>query len=454
MPSRRKTGYWQSTVAGTLSVHSPSLFCSGTQQLGESGWWTLQKVSPPRIDSFLKQAAFNSQLGTTSNSASAVGEQCQQSITEDGVVPDEHHSSAAISRHISATLTCQEKSPLPSNSRPNDTVQPLSHFSERQERMLANHLRQIRSQLGSSQQSTKAKRLHRKLTVRQLQRDHDLRLFSSDSIVSQSVKSKALLGAEEPAGQAIIPHLSPEDISQPMGQVHYSQHVHSQARRILDRTSAVTLIPKHGHYCFLESIMGCKQPSGQTCITSPLTSRVLHPCIYRSREFSPLKVQLLQELVCKVNSSERYQMKFVEFSYFQEKHLTAVNSLVSYFFWPVDLREYLQYPDFTVVVAYGKLVVGCGFMTPDVKVTESYISFLLIHPDFRRAGIGKVMLYHLVQSCFGKDVTLHVSVDNPAMLLYQQFGFKAEQLCLDFYDKYYPPGYHYSKHAFLMRLRR
>jgi ribosomal protein S18 acetylase RimI-like enzyme len=37
------------------------------------------------------------------------------------------------------------------------------------------------------------------------------------------------------------------------------------------------------------------------------------------------------------------------------------------------------------------------------------------------------MLYHLVQSCQGKDVTLHVSVDNPAMLLYQSFGFKAER---------------------------
>ena len=30
----------------------------------------------------------------------------------------------------------------------------------------------------------------------------------------------------------------------------------------------------------------------------------------------------------------------------------------------------------------------------------------------------------------GKDVTLHVSASNPAMMLYQKFGFKAEKLVL------------------------
>ena len=93
-------------------------------------------------------------------------------------------------------------------------------------------------------------------------------------------------------------------------------------------------------------------------------------------------------------------------------------------------------------------------MTPDVSVSEAYIPFLLVHPDFQSSSIGQIMLYHLIQSCQGKDVILHVSVNNPAMLLYQKFGFKTEQFCIDFYDKYYPPKYHLSKHAFLMRLKR
>lgn len=63
----------------------------------------------------------------------------------------------------------------------------------------------------------------------------------------------------------------------------------------------------------------------------------------------------------------------------------------------VDLSECLQYPDFSVVVLYKKVVVGFGFMVPDVKYNEAYISFLLVHPEWRRAGIGTFMIYHLIQ---------------------------------------------------------
>jgi ribosomal protein S18 acetylase RimI-like enzyme len=51
-------------------------------------------------------------------------------------------------------------------------------------------------------------------------------------------------------------------------------------------------------------------------------------------------------------------------------------------------------------------------------------------------------------------VTLHVSATNPAMLLYQGFGFKAEEFIINFYDKYLPPESRMCKHAFLMRLRK
>lgn len=54
----------------------------------------------------------------------------------------------------------------------------------------------------------------------------------------------------------------------------------------------------------------------------------------------------------------------------------------------------------------------------------------------------------------GKDVTLHVSASNAAMLLYQRFGFKAEEYILDFYDKYYPADSAECRHAFFLRLRR
>jgi ribosomal protein S18 acetylase RimI-like enzyme len=54
----------------------------------------------------------------------------------------------------------------------------------------------------------------------------------------------------------------------------------------------------------------------------------------------------------------------------------------------------------------------------------------------------------------GKDVTLHVSVTNQAMLMYQKFGFKPEELILDFYEKYLPENSQECRHAFFLRLRR
>ena len=85
------------------------------------------------------------------------------------------------------------------------------------------------------------------------------------------------------------------------------------------------------------------------------------------------------------------------------------------------------------------------------------------------------MLYHLISLNPGKDITLHVSTNNPAMvrqlcpfptlsdvhiffhlhqLLYNRFGFKAEGFVVGFYDKYLDAQSRLSKNAFLLRLRR
>jgi hypothetical protein len=84
------------------------------------------------------------------------------------------------------------------------------------------------------------------------------------------------------------------------------------------------------------------------------------------------------------------------------------------------------------------------------------------------------MLYHLIKLNPGRHITLHVSANNPAMvslvsrtgtdmcrlmitykqqLLYNRFGFKAEQFVVGFYDAYLDPQSRASKNAFLLRLR-
>ncbi|GFN77104.1 RNA-directed DNA polymerase from mobile element jockey [Plakobranchus ocellatus] len=145
----------------------------------------------------------------------------------------------------------------------------------------------------------------------------------------------------------------------------------------------------------------------------------------------------------------------IDFCYVRPEHIPSVNALCREFFWPgIDMSECLQYPDFSCVVLYRKIVIAFAFMVPDRGYNEAYISFIFTHPEWRGAGIATFMLYHLIQTCMGKDVLLHVSATNPAMLLYQKFGFKSQELILNFYHKYFPFDCKDSNHAFLMRLTR
>ncbi len=88
-------------------------------------------------------------------------------------------------------------------------------------------------------------------------------------------------------------------------------------------------------------------------------------------------------------------------------------------------------------------------------LAEAYITFLFTHPEWRRRGLARFFLYHLIQTCSGKDVVLHVSASNaPAAALYQGFGFKVEERIADFYDKYLPAESKECKHALFLRLAR
>lgn len=94
---------------------------------------------------------------------------------------------------------------------------------------------------------------------------------------------------------------------------------------------------------------------------------------------------------------------------------------------------------------------------------------------FPRICLPRSMLYHLLTLNPNKDFTLHVSANNPAMvfyrmhliirrcdltcvffckLLYNRFGFKAEEFVAGFYEDYLDPQSRASKNAFRLRLRR
>jgi ribosomal protein S18 acetylase RimI-like enzyme len=209
-----------------------------------------------------------------------------------------------------------------------------------------------------------------------------------------------------------------------------------------------------------DSLVGAR-PTPFYTLTSPYTLRSLLSYIRRDYESRPAKLALLEELLqyhrhkrerrLEQAEQEPCQIHPIDYTYLKPSLVERVNHLLCSNFWPgIDVSECNQYPDFTIVAMYKLMVVGCAFMNPE----ESYITYIAVHPEWRRAGIAKFMMYHLIQTSPSRDILLHVSATNPAMLLYQQLGFKPEEFIVNFYKKYYPDDSPECKHALLMRLRR
>ncbi|KAJ8285122.1 hypothetical protein COCON_G00039720 [Conger conger] len=306
---------------------------------------------------------------------------------------------------------------------------PLSLYEER---LLLRRLGACPQALSVTPQ---AQRLHRKLQVRQAKRERGLPLLDLDGAVSAAL---SLVGGVYGAQGAALSRQGPAGGG--------AYRTTSQDLRILDRFQTAVSSRKgylQASVSFCHRLMGSDASIDQG-IRSPYTSRILKPFIRDPGHAHRNNPSWAPEPEAPI-----------DYCYVRPNHIPSVNAMCHEIFWPgVDLSECLQYPDFSVVVLYKKVVIGFGFMVPDVKYNEAYISFLLVHPEWRRAGIATFMIYHLIQTCMGKDVTLHVSASNPAMLLYQKFGFKTEEYVLDFYDKYYPVESKECRHAFFLRLRR
>ncbi|KAJ3368919.1 Cysteine-rich protein 2-binding protein [Allomyces arbusculus] len=197
---------------------------------------------------------------------------------------------------------------------------------------------------------------------------------------------------------------------------------------------------------FRATLVGPLAPADE--LVSPHTGRT-HKTYIR-RDFTGAAscphVQMQSALRTRFDTPEDPVPASIDYCYLQPRHLVQVNAILARAFWPgIDVSESLQYPEFGVVAVYKKLVVGCALASPD-----GYLAYLAVLPGWTNAGIASFMLYWIAP----RDVTLHVSASNPAMILYQKFGFKPEEFIVDFYDKYQPPESTDSKHAFFCRLRQ
>ncbi|XP_030828197.1 cysteine-rich protein 2-binding protein [Strongylocentrotus purpuratus] len=302
-----------------------------------------------------------------------------------------------------------------------------------------------------------ARRLRRKLLIRQEKRARGQPLFDLDASLQQMLQRRCHMTPSKMARSVFTQSPRRGGVNpQGVGMQYVSSSQQEGDYRILDRFQMSHYSAPSVHQpqtSFKARLIGCNESAMMQSIVSPYTARVLKPFIRRDTESKPLKLRLLQEILEHHRKAEPSfkapPVAPIDYCYVRPQHIPSINALCREFFWPgIDLSECLHYPDFSVVVLYRKVVIGFGFMVPDVKYNEAYISFLFVHPEWRSAGIGTFMVYHLIQTCMGKDVTLHVSASNPAMLLYQKFGFKQEELFLDFYDKYYPEDSQECRHAF------
>ncbi|KAJ7483192.1 hypothetical protein FB451DRAFT_101778 [Mycena latifolia] len=144
----------------------------------------------------------------------------------------------------------------------------------------------------------------------------------------------------------------------------------------------------------------------------------------------------------------------ITYTSLQPWHLDQVHDMLSRAFWSgIDVRDSLEYsPErCTIVATYGRLVVGVAIIS---SPRETYITYLAVRAGWDNAQIATTMLYHLINLNPHQDITLHVSANNSAMLLYNRFGFKAEGFVAGFYDAYLDPNSRASKNAFRLRLRQ
>lgn len=494
IPQKNPGVSWQNSVSSVLSAHH-DVFANGLEVKGETGWWALRVCEPPRI----KPAGAAGGTVGTGGTAGINGGTCGapvKKLKREVSGEDEPDTDDVEIKSEAGSIELMLEGEPGDDCKPTDNTNTSSGSSEQIKKQLLSRLLSVDStllkqalskvkeeQLLQQQQellkpkhsdsrgksaSTRAppvenellrilsrvknpdckmRRLRRKLISRRERRRAGIEMFDLDAFIYNYLKDPKPLDEH---GSKIEPETVVSDGPTQQLQIStpYQSNKYLSIRYKLLGMSSFT-------------------PSFPTEFTSPFSGRPLPAYIKRDTDCfaRSARGQLMHSLNRLFNQQQQQQEHptTIDFIHLRREHVPQLNRLLSAFFWPnIDVAESADYPDYSIVAVYNRwLIVGAALLDPD-----GYLSHLFVRPDWSSSGIGTRLLHSLLQSAPPRDITLHCSATNPAMLLYNRFGFKPEQYIVNHYDKHYCMAEQseecralstvlpFSKHAFLMRLRR
>lgn len=252
-------------------------------------------------------------------------------------------------------------------------------------------------------------RYKRKLGMRRLKRNLGIKLFDMDSHLIQLLRTP---------NHALEPISKDTTIQPASNQQQVEQQQDNQL--LLDKIAWTPYTSSFASRLF-GSIRQRNTMTRDEPWLSSWNGRKLRPFIRRDFQSKPKRMLLMGQIkACNGKPPKKRQEEpsgvvpgeSIDYVYFQKEHLQQVNMLLSRSFWEgVDVSESLLFPEFSIVALYKRRVIGCAFMTP-----EAYITYFAVEPGWTNASIGQFMLYHLFQTAISKDITLHVSANNNAMV--------------------------------------
>ena len=255
-------------------------------------------------------------------------------------------------------------------------------------------------------------RLRRKLELRSYKRDKHVRLFDIDSYVNELIDREKASRRHELKCSADHPDevIYEAELLKTTGDGSSDCEIVA-VKSVLDRFKSFYTASPHDH---LSIGIVQSRVDDVKCLLSPLTHRLLQPYVRRDFETTPKKLQLLGAILNR-RAAIRYPIDYV---HLRPEHVVPVNLMCREHFWNgIDITECLDYPDYTLVALYRKLIIGFAFLVPNVDIREYYLSFIFVHPDWRLSGrakddpsqcsIAHYMLHYLIQvSCEPLKLTL------------------------------------------------